>query len=374
MAQVIKHGIAQDIQQNADQAVRYTLRCGLLNVDQTKEPILMSQSFKLGTFSVAGCTPFAGVVVGDQVVATTALKPLYARLGKHLAHADSVFGLLQAWDENMVALQAAVADAAFAALPTIRLDMVQIHAPILYPRQIFCAGANYRQHVIDLIVDQNKSPETEGLNAEQRRAWGAAMMDKRAAAGIPYVFTKIPSCIIDPYDAITIPHDAEQPDWELELVAVIGKAARRVSRERALEYVAGYTMANDVTNREKVHRQDMKAIGSDWLAGKCSPGYLPMGPFLTPAAFVPDPQQLHITLKLNGDVMQDEGTNDMIFNVARLIEYTSQLAQLWPGDVLLTGSPKGNGTHYNRFLRPGDVVEGEISGLGVMRNVCVAEA
>ena len=208
---------------------------------------------------------------------------------------------------------------------------------------------------------------------KERRAWGTQMMDKRAKHGKPYIFTKIPSTINDPYGEIVIPSDAEQPDWELELVVVIGKAARRVSSENALDYVAGYTIANDVTNRENVHRQDMKAIGSDWLAGKCSPGYLPMGPLITPAQFVGDPQKLHLTLKLNGDTMQDQAADDMIFDIPRLIEYASNLAQLWPGDVLLTGSPKGNGSHYGRFLKPGDILEGTITGLGTMRTTCVAE-
>ena len=329
----------------------------------------MSRFFQLGTFSVAGCAPFAGIVVDEQVVAVSAL----ARIGYSVSGADRVLGLLQAWEANNAVLETAVADPAFSSLPATPLDSVQIHAPILYPRQIFCAGANYRQHVIDLIVDQNRSPETQQMSAEERRAWGAQMMDKRAAHGQPYIFTKIPSTIGGPFDAVVIPHDAEQPDWELELVVVIGKTARRVSRENALEYVAGYTIANDVTNREKVHRQDMKAIGSDWLAGKCSPSYLPMGPFLTPAQFVEDPQKLHLTLKLNGDTMQDQTADDMIFDVARLLEYASQLAVLWPGDVLLTGSPKGNGTHYGRFLQPGDVMEGTITGLGTMRTPCVAE-
>ena len=118
----------------------------------------------------------------------------------------------------------------------------------------------------------------------------------------------------------------------------------------------------------------MKAMGTDWLASKNSSSFLPMGPYLVPAAFVPDPQQLHLTLKLNGQVMQDEGTNDMLFGVARLIEYISDLVQLWPGDLICTGSPRGNGMHYNRFLRPGDVLEGAITGLGIQRNTCVAES
>ncbi|HNB52780.1 MAG TPA: fumarylacetoacetate hydrolase family protein [Anaerolineales bacterium] len=325
----------------------------------------MSDFFQVGTFSVAGCPPFAGIVKDKRVVAIHALTGF---------RGESTLDLLQNWTQNFPLLRAAVADPGFAALPALSLEHVHVYAPILYPRQIFCAGANYRQHVIDLIIDQNKSPEAENMTVEERRAWGAQMMDKRAKHGIPYVFTKIPSTISGPYDEVIIPKDAEQPDWELELVVVIGKAARRVSREHAMDYVAGYTIANDLTNREKVHRADMKAIGSDWLAGKCSPGYLPMGPFITPAAFIPDPHHLHLTLKLNGETMQDQQADDMIFDIPRLIEYTSHLAQLWPGDILLTGSPKGNGTHYNRYLQPGDVMEGTITGLGTQRTPCVAEA
>ena len=154
---------------------------------------------------------------------------------------------------------------------------------------------------------------------------------------------------------------------------IIGRAARHVPRTEALNYVAGYTVVNDLTCRDKVYRPDLKAIGTDWLVSKCAPSFLPIGPYLLPAAFVPDPQQLHLILKLNGEVMQDEGTSDMIFDVARLIEYISGHVQLWPGDLIATGSPRGNGMHYDRFLRPGDVLEGTISGLGTQRNTCIAE-
>ena len=318
--------------------------------------------FSLGTFSIAGSPPFAGVVVNERVMRVSDL------IGKD----ETVFGLLQDWENNMAALHAAVAQLVPQPVRFSLSADLQAQLPVQYPRQIFCAGANYRQHVIDLVMDQPDSPHKE-LPPAERRAFAEKMMDDRAAKGTPYVFTKIVSCLTGPYDAIKLPKDATQPDWELELCVVIGKPAWRVSRENALSYVAGYTIANDVTNRAKVHRQDMKAIGSDWLAGKCAPTFLPVGPYLVPAVFVPDPQALRITLKLNGEVMQDEDTSDMIFDVARLIEYTSHLAQLLPGDLLLTGSPKGNGTHYNRYLRPGDVMEGSITGLGMMRNRCVGE-
>jgi 2-keto-4-pentenoate hydratase/2-oxohepta-3-ene-1,7-dioic acid hydratase in catechol pathway len=123
-----------------------------------------------------------------------------------------------------------------------------------------------------------------------------------------------------------------------------------------------------------VDRPDLKQLGMDWMACKNAPGFNIIGPYITPARFVPDPQKLHIRLRLNGETMQDEGTDDMIFDVARLIEFASQHTQLYPGDIIMTGSPSGNGTHYGRFLRDGDVMEGEIDGLvGHQRTPCVAE-
>ena len=334
----------------------------------------MSISFALGSFSIAGCPPFAGVVIGERMMAVTALQPLAERMGHLLSMPESVFGLLQDWEHNVSMLQSIVDELqGEQSIEWVKLDTVKTHAPLLYPRQIFCAGANYRQHVIDLAVAQGGGASTEGMSIEERREYTARMMDERIANGIPYVFTKLPSSMTGPFDPIVIPHDSTQADWELELAVVIGKAARHVSRNEALSYVAGYTIVNDVTSRDKVYRKDMQAIGTDWLAGKSSPTFLPTGPYLLPAAFVPDPQQLHLTLKLNGDVMQDEGASDMIFGVARLIEYISGLVQLWPGDMICTGSPRGNGMHYKRFLRQGDIMEGSITGLGTQRNTCVAE-
>ena len=335
----------------------------------------MTTPFSLGTFSVAGCPPFAGVVTGDSVLAVTALQSLCEELGRPMSMPETLFGLLQDWERNFPVLQASIANLHSDAEPTIepiKLDAVKVHAPVLYPRQIFCAGANYRQHVIDLAVAQGHGANDATSEAE-RRAEAERVMDKRIDSGSPYVFTKIPSAITGPYDPVVLPEDSTQVDWELELGVVIGRAARHVSRTEALKYVAGYTVVNDLTSRDKVYRPDMKAIGTDWLLSKSSPSFLPMGPFLIPAAFVPDPQRLHITLKLNGQVMQDEGTDDMIFDVARLIEYISEHVQLLPGDLICTGSPRGNGMHYNRFLQADDALEATISGLGTQRNFCIAE-
>ena len=154
---------------------------------------------------------------------------------------------------------------------------------------------------------------------------------------------------------------------------MIGRPARRVTRAEALDAIAGYTISNDVTTRDALIRADARGLGLDWLAGKCAPTFLPTGPLLVPAAHAGDPMALRITLKVNGRTMQDESTADMLFDVAALIAHISAVAELRPGDLVLTGSPAGNGAHHGVFLQPGDVMEGAITGLGTQRNRCVAE-
>jgi 2-keto-4-pentenoate hydratase/2-oxohepta-3-ene-1,7-dioic acid hydratase in catechol pathway len=161
-------------------------------------------------------------------------------------------------------------------------------------------------------------------------------------------------------------------DFEGELTMVIGKGGRHIPIERALDHVAGYTIVNDLTTRDLVFRRDMPEIGTDWFRAKNAPGFLPAGPFLVPSALVGDPAGLHVTLGLNGEVMQDESCKDMIFDVAALVSAASQTARLLPGDLVLTGSPAGNGLHHGRLLRPGDLMEGTITGLGTQRTHCVA--
>jgi 2,4-diketo-3-deoxy-L-fuconate hydrolase len=335
-----------------------------------------SPRFALGTFSIAGAPPFPGLVMGERVVALNALVPVCKRLGHELRRPDSLLSVLDEWQMNEGALRRAAVYLAdrteTLAQVSAALGVLKVHAPLEQPRQIFCSGANYRKHVIDLIVDQARDPQVQGMSREQRLAYAQNLMDERGANGTPYIFSKAWSSITGPFDPIPIPANVEQPDWELELVAVIGKPAFHVPRAAAHDYIAGYTICNDITNRELVHRADLKALGSDWVMGKCLPGYLPMGPYLVPACFVRKPQDVRITLRLNGEIKQDESTADMIFDIAHLLEYLTSRVRLWPGDLLLTGSPSGNGSHTNRFLRPGDVLEGSIEGLGTQRNTCVA--
>ena len=332
----------------------------------------MSANFKLGTFSREGAAPFAGLVQGDQVYPLSDLQPLLNGTNHTLSGADSLLNLMQDWEGNFAALEFAVAQPGFSQVVATPLAALQVEVP-LRPSQIFCAGANYREHVIEIMMNEDPGGAGAHLSREERREQAAKTMDERAASGIPFVFVKTAAALNRAEGEIVLPSDVTKPDWELELAVVIGKKARRVSREDALDYVAGYAVANDLSARERQYRSDMKIIGADWLAAKCAPGFLPLGPFMTPKAFVPDAEKLRLKLTLNGQTMQDACTDDMVFGIARLIEYVSSLTELWPGDVLLTGSPPGNASHHGRFLQAGDVLEGEIEGLGQQHHLCVAE-
>jgi 2-keto-4-pentenoate hydratase/2-oxohepta-3-ene-1,7-dioic acid hydratase in catechol pathway len=338
-----------------------------------------SEPFALGTFSDASGAAFAGIVLGEQVLAVRArAQALLARAVPATA-CDSIQGLLNEWPRAWPVLEdivRAVRDAGAGwSEDLIPLGKLRVHAPIPEPGTIYCSGANYKKHVAELIVAHQNDERTRGMPLDEKRAWAMALMDRRAESGTPFIFVKPRSSVTGPFDPILIPEVSEKPDWELELAVVIGRRARRVSRENALEHVAGYTIANDITLREKVFRRktDSPELGMDFVLSKGAPTFLPLGPYLVPAAFVPDPQQLRITLKLNGNVMQDEATADMIFTVAHLIEYLSAGVELQPGDVICTGSPAGNGAHYGRFLQHDDILESSITGLGVQRNRCIRD-
>ncbi len=250
------------------------------------------------------------------------------------------------------------------------LGEVTLTAPV-EPRQVIQAGANYRQHVIELVAAGLTN--TSDRTPEQAREFAATIMDDRAANGDPYFFIGLPAAVVGDDVPLVLPTYSEQHDWELELAVVIGREAFRVSREQATDHIAGYTIVNDITTRDLVFRQDMKEIGTDWYRSKNAPGFLPTGPFLVPAPYV-DGGKLALTLDLNGDRMQDGNTDDLLFDISALVSGASQTMPLLPGDILLTGSPAGNGMHWRRFLREGDVMTGSIEGLGVQVVRCVAEA
>ncbi|MGJ7542445.1 fumarylacetoacetate hydrolase family protein [Variovorax sp. LT1R16] len=325
--------------------------------------------YALGTFSKNDGPRFAGLVIDDRVAPMNRLAEAVGA-SQALAHAR-VLDLLERWDDARPWLAALAAGAA--QFPDWRpAATLTIHPPVDLPRQVFCTGANYRKHVVDLTVDSGVGPE--GLDAQGLRRWAENMMDERAANGEPYVFTKPVSAISGPFEPLVLPVTTTKPDWELELAVVIGRGGYRIRREDALSHVAGYAIVNDISARDLIARTDYKMLGTDWLRSKGQPGFLPFGPYLVPAEFVPRPHALAMRLSVGGRTMQDETTADMIFGIERQIEYISTYARLLPGDVICTGSPAGNGTHYNRFLQPGDVMESTIEGLGTQRTICQASA
>lgn len=326
---------------------------------------MLNTKFGLGTFSINN-EKFIGVVVADKVIS---IKALAAGKSMEALAFSSLLAMLEQWDANLAKLEALLRTENVGEENWIPLHALKVHPPVDLPRQVFCTGANYRQHVIDLTLDMGVGPE--GLKGEELRRWAENMMDERAATGEPYVFTKPITTIAGAFDPIAIPDTTAKLDWELELAVVIGKAGYKISKSEAMDYVAGYAIVNDITARDLIARTDYKMIGTDWLRAKGQPGFLPFGPYLVPAKFVGNPMDLTIKLAVSGQVMQNEKVSDMLFGIDRQIEYISRYARLLPGDIICTGSPAGNGTHYQRFLQAGDVMEGSINGLGQQRATLV---
>ena len=209
--------------------------------------------------------------------------------------------------------------------------------PIERPQKIVCIGLNYRDHA-----------EEQGVDLPER----------------PLLFAKWPNTLIGPGDPIVIPSITERVDYEAELGVVIGSRASRVSVENALEAVAGYVCANDVSAR------DLQFADGQWVRGKSLDTFCPLGPALVPASDVPDPQALGIRAILNGQVMQESTTANMVFGVAEIVAFVSQAITLEPGDLILTGTPAGVGVFRDPpvLLQPGDEITIEIDGVGALTN------
>ena len=325
--------------------------------------------FALGTFAIDG-RAFPGLVLeGERVIDLSGEEVP----GASTSPFSSTRQIFDDCDANLTALTRYVEQLQGTDAPAgYNLASLRVLPPI-EPAQILQSGANYRKHVVDLGVAQMTGSRPD-MTVEEIREETARMMDERIAHGEPYTVLVSPDAMCGGYDYAVLALESEEHDWELEFAAVVGRTGRHVPVERAMELVAGYTIVNDLTTRDLVYRPDLKAIGTDWVRSKNSPTFLPTGPYVVPAPFVPDTSDLRITLKLNGKAMQDESSSDMIFGVARLMSYASSRVSLRPGDLILTGSPAGNESHWGRFLTDGDVMEGEVTGLGWQRNRCVREA
>jgi 2,4-didehydro-3-deoxy-L-rhamnonate hydrolase len=303
---------------------------------------------------------FAGLVVGDRAIR---LEPDSVVNGP-----ATIRALLDDWGRVHPVL-AGLADAA-GPEDGVPLSSLRMAAPV-EPRQIFQAGANYRSHVAEIIVS-GREPDDTRSDDELRRV-AEAMMDERARTGSPFFFSGLPAAMCGPDDDVLLPPEATQVDWEAELAVVIGSTARRVPRERALDCIAGYTVCNDISARDLQFSAEHRPLGGDWIRAKNRPTFLPTGPFLVPADQAGDHCDLEITFELNGERLQQDTPRNMLFDLPTLIAAASAATTLLPGDLILTGSPAGNGGHWGRWLQPGDVMVTAISGLGAQRNTCVLE-
>ena len=316
-------------------------------------------AFALATFAIDDvATPV--LVVADDVYDIRTILPGVERTG-------DLFG---AWDENLDTLASFLVEPTAPPLSRDRLEQdgrVRVLPPVQPVGPILAAGVNYREHILQMAVAHKLGQD--GASDEQLLADAAAEIDRRVATGDPYVWTGLPSAVSGAYDDIQLPDIGTSVDWEAELGVVLGRRAYRVDTADALDYVAGYVIVNDVSARSLVPRPDVAMVGTDWFRAKNHPTFFPTGPLLVPARFVADPMDLDIQLRLNGELKQDSSTANMAFGVRELISYASSIAALEPGDVVITGSPAGNGSHWKRFLQGGDVVEITISGLGTQRTL-----
>ncbi|AJC22891.1 5-carboxymethyl-2-hydroxymuconate isomerase [Pandoraea pulmonicola] len=232
----------------------------------------------------------------------------------------------------------------FAGGPRIPLQQVKLESPINDPRKYLIIGMNYQAHA-----------------------------KEAAAAGIPIPASQLwtnkqVSCITGPYDPILLPAKSDKLDYEVELAFVVGKRCRHASVENALSYVGGYLVANDVSVR------DWQQLSTTHTLGKSFDSHGPLGPWITTADEVPDPQALTLHLSVNGSERQRSSTADMIYSVAAQIAHLSAMTTLEPGDIIATGTPSGVGVARGVFLKAGDVVRAEIDGLGFIENVVEPEA
>jgi 2-keto-4-pentenoate hydratase/2-oxohepta-3-ene-1,7-dioic acid hydratase in catechol pathway len=307
-------------------------------------------AYRLVTYAGAE-GPRAGVVIGEQVLDA-------ARLTGRAADA-TVLGILDDWAAARDRLADSVArSAATPAVPgnSLPLAGMKLLAPILWPSAIYCAGANYSDHAAEMACANNRPPEP----------------DPHALGLKPWHFLKAGrSTLAADGDTIRISGMSTTMDWEVELAAVIGRAAKNVPLGKALDYVAGYTIANDLSARDMGRRPqvpDTSPFKYDWVAHKSFDGSCPLGPWIVPAEDIADPQRLGLKLWVNDAVKQDSNTSQMIFTLAEQIEHLSSRITLQPGDVILTGTPAGVGAARPEFLKAGDVVKLWIEHIGTLTN------
>jgi 2-keto-4-pentenoate hydratase/2-oxohepta-3-ene-1,7-dioic acid hydratase in catechol pathway len=268
-----------------------------------------------------------GVIIYDQYYDASTFGEDY---NEQFFENDGLNRLQQFVDENKDRLQ--------------KVQDLNLDSPVARPSKIICIGLNYADH---------------------------ARETKATVPTEPIIFFKATSAIIGPFDNVVIPKGSVKSDWEVELAVVIGKKASHVEESNAMDYVAGYCLHNDLSERAfQLER------GGQWVKGKSCDTFAPLGPFLATKDEIADVNSLRLWLKLNGETMQDGTTSNLIFNIPFLVSYLSSFMTLLPGDIISTGTPAGVGLGMNPplYLKPGDVMELGIEGLGSSKQKVIAYA
>lgn len=333
--------------------------------------------FKLGTFEQQGRT-FVGVVLDESLVIDLAAADdaVATRLDRVAPPAD-MKDLIERYDSGVRARIGEVVSAV-AALPTgQRPEWVQdvaaleVRPPIMYPMTMLNVAVNYAEHDFEMSSVRAGAPGGptggEALPGTQSAPgiWERAADDPRWN---PYMFLKAPAAIIAHGEAIRLPPGRDRIEWECELSLVVGSPSSHVPREQAFDHIFGYTLMNDVSDRGG--RGDERYSGSDWLIAKSHDTFAPLGPFITPKEFVPDVSRMHLQFKLNGEVLQDGTTAQMIHEVDEIFAYATGILSLRPGDVIATGTLPGAGSARTPpvFFKPGDVSTCTYDGIGTLEN------
>ena len=315
--------------------------------------------YKLGTFAEGNRT-FAGLVVGDQTVVdlVKADATLPSDMKTLLERYESV-------QPRLARLASAITATGSSSQPHAYSIRKLKTLPPVMPQNILNAAVNYTEHAQEMagrstntVQAPGSPPPTQGIPGIWERKAGDTRHN-------PYVFPKMVGAVIADGESIRLPPGRDRVDWECELAIVIGKTASRVPADQAGEYIFGYTLQNDVSDR--AGRSDGRH-GSDWFIGKSHDTFAPLGPFIVPKAFVPDPQNLPIKFTLSGKVMQDSSTGRMTHTVYEMVSYVSHIMTLKAGDIISTGSPAGVGDAQKIYMKSGDTAVCTIGGIGTLSN------
>ena len=261
---------------------------------------------------------------------------------------SSVENIIASWEECATELESLANVVSASSIAPVSGGPAKLAAPFK-PTRIFGTASNYTEH------------------ANEMETVLAAKEDSS-----PYIFMKATSSVIGPDETVLLPPETEKADWEVELGVVIGKGGRRISAENAIDHIAGYTVVNDISARDMNRRTDYP-FKHDWFRGKSWDTFCPLGPWIVPKECIDDLHNLGLQLTLNGEVMQNGNTSELIWNVFEQIAYLSSLLTLQPGDTIMTGTPAGVGMGRGHFLKPGDVMVASVNGVGSIKNPVAAE-